>query len=56
MNNNRKSTSAATAGRRDRFGALARIDVVGLTIDLAVATAFLVVLAKATGGPRDEPA
>ncbi|WP_410609458.1 hypothetical protein [Amycolatopsis sp. lyj-109] len=53
MNDDRKSAVPATHRRRGRFGALPKIDVVGLTIDLAVATAFLLVLAKTTGGPRD---
>jgi hypothetical protein len=56
MNDDRESAVPATRRRRGRFGALPKIDVVGLTIDLAVATAFLLVLAKATGGPRDEAA
>lgn len=54
MNDDRKSAVSVT--RRRRFGGRPKIDVVGLTIDLAVATAFLLVLAKATGDPRDEPA
>jgi len=56
MNDDRESAVPVTHRRRGRFGALPKIDVVGLTIDLAVATAFLLVLAKTTGGPRDEAA
>ncbi|WP_410643552.1 hypothetical protein [Amycolatopsis sp. lyj-346] len=55
MNDDRKSAVPARHRRNGRFGTLPKIDVVGLTIDLAVATAFLLVLAKATG-PRDEAA
>jgi hypothetical protein len=55
MNDDRKSAVPATHRRRGRSGARPKLDVVGLTIDLAVATAFLLVLAKATG-PRDEAA
>lgn len=58
MNDDRKSAVPATHRRRGKggFGGLPKIDLVGLTIDLAVATAFLLVLAKATGGPAEEPA
>ncbi|MGW3999694.1 hypothetical protein [Amycolatopsis sp. NPDC004772] len=56
MNDDRESAVPATLRRKGRFGALPKIDVVGLTIDLAVATAVLLVLTKTTGGRRDEAA